>query len=327
MPNYRLGDNSTGYAVGVGDNRVDFADLTLLGAHYGIDAAALAADSVQYLDVGPTLDHTLRCRPTTDGRVDFEDLAVLATEFGNTSGTTSFVAEANGMLRRAHGTERVSYDAPDQVRAGETFEVVVRLEAAGRLQAISTQLVWDEAVAEPLAVEPSDWVAAQGGMAFSARPGNVDAAILGVREHGFVGEGVLATMRFRARRDGSPAIQLGRVDGRDAANRGLSSELLTVAQRELVPTQTVQFAPTPNPSRGEATLSFALAKPGRVEFDLYGVDGRHVRSFANGPHAAGLFTLRWNGDDDQHRRVAPGVYFARLVTPDHRSTRRIVVLP
>ncbi len=207
MPNYRLGDNSNGFALGTGDNRVDLADLSLLGAHYGAGAATLAADSLYYLDVGPTLDHTLKCRPTTDGRVDFEDLAVLATEYGNESGTTSFVAQANGMIHRAQGTERVSYDAPDHVRADETFAVVLRLEGAGRLQAISTQLVWDESVAEPLAMEPSDWVAAQDGMTFSARPGNVDAAILGVHERGFVGAGVLATVRFRARRDGAPAIQ------------------------------------------------------------------------------------------------------------------------
>ena len=327
IPNYRLGDCSNGVAIGVGDNRVDLADLSLLGAHYGINGARITADSVAFLDIGPTLDHTLRCRPTTDGRIDFEDLAVLASEFGNDGALPSFAAQADAMLRSAQGTEQISWEAPSHVRAGETFTAVVRLDAAGRLQALSTQLAWDESVAEPLDVQPADWVAAQGGVALSSGPGDLDVALLGVQAHGFQGSGALGTFRFRARRDGDPAVRVAHADGRDAANRALSSELLTIAQPEIVPTQTVQFAPTPNPSRGAATLSFALAHAGQVEFDLYGVDGRHVRSFASGPHHAGVFTIAWNGDDDGHRRVAPGVYFARLVTPDHRSTRRIVVLP
>ena len=62
IPNYRLGDCSNGAAIGVGDNRVDLADLSLLGAHYGITGARITADSVAFLDIGPTLDHTLRCQ-------------------------------------------------------------------------------------------------------------------------------------------------------------------------------------------------------------------------------------------------------------------------
>src|SRR5262249_3931633 len=77
--NYQLGDVSDGVAPGSGDNRVTLADLSLLGAHYGISgAAALAFD---YLDVGPTTDLSVSGRPMTDRRLDFEDFVLFARNF------------------------------------------------------------------------------------------------------------------------------------------------------------------------------------------------------------------------------------------------------
>jgi len=76
---YHLGDVSDGVTPGQGDNTVDIADASLLGAHYGASGAALSG--FEYLDVGPTTTHGTLGRPTPDGVLDFEDLVMFALDF------------------------------------------------------------------------------------------------------------------------------------------------------------------------------------------------------------------------------------------------------
>src|SRR5205085_7846757 len=60
--NYYLGDVTDNAIAGSGDNKVFTGDISLLGAHYGVAGAALAG--YEYLDVGPTMDHSPNTRPT-----------------------------------------------------------------------------------------------------------------------------------------------------------------------------------------------------------------------------------------------------------------------
>src|SRR5262249_46295326 len=73
---YHLGDVSDGVTAGQGDNVVNTADISLLGAHYGLTGAAVAPYA--YLDVGPTTDFSPDSRPTTDNVIDFEDLILFS---------------------------------------------------------------------------------------------------------------------------------------------------------------------------------------------------------------------------------------------------------
>lgn len=325
-PNYALGDVSNGLAPGAGDNLVNDADISLLGAHYGISGATLTSDAVHYLDVGPTTDLAVTSRPFTDDRIDFEDLIVFATNYGAVSAPAQVVAGADAALRAAQGPERLTVSAPILVEAGATFSAVVRLQAAGRIQGLSAELAWDAAVADPVSVTSAGWVEAQNGVLLSARPGTFDAALLGVRASGLAGEGELARVTYRARRTGDPQLRLARVLARDAANRALGESALSFGRDAGIPARTLLLAPSPNPSRGDAGVSFALAHSGDVELAIYSVDGRRVRVLARGVFAAGSYRFTWNGADEQQRPVAPGVYFAQLVAGGKRFSHTVVRL-
>jgi flagellar hook assembly protein FlgD len=56
------------------------------------------------------------------------------------------------------------------------------------------------------------------------------------------------------------------------------------------------------------------------------VDGRRVRTITSGLRDAGEYRLEWNGADDSGHRIAPGVYYARLVTAQGRFTRVVTRL-
>ena len=92
------------------------------------------------------------------------------------------------------------------------------------------------------------------------------------------------------------------------------------------PPVTALLPPRPNPFTRTLALSFSLARPGRVDVAIYGVDGRRVRTLAGGKVAAGMHRLTWDGRGASGQPAMPGVYFVRLNTPEKRLTTRVVRL-
>jgi hypothetical protein len=93
------------------------------------------------------------------------------------------------------------------------------------------------------------------------------------------------------------------------------------------PDGTLAFAASfsPNPMRGEGTLSFTLPVAGAVRVDLFDPAGRRLRTLVNEPAArAGRHAVpvRSRGSE-----IAPGVYFYRVDAPGVGvRTGRVVVL-
>jgi len=319
-PNYLLGDVSDGLTAGAGNNRVWNEDISLLGAHYGIGAAQIAAQGVGYLDVGPTVDLSPSSRPFTDGQINFEDLIVFASNYGTPTASPSLAAHRAG----SGGSERFTVSAPSLVEAGQEFDVPLTLSGAGSLQGFSARLAWDPAVVVPEQMHSLGFIEGQGGVVLSGSPGMIDAALLGTRASGIAGDGEVARVHFRALRAGIAAIELKSVDGRDAANHHVSALELKSEQR--LPTETVLLAPAPNPTSGRAELAYTLARSGEVELAIYAVDGRRVRTLASGQRPAGIYRLSWDARDGQGRSLPAGMYFLRLDAAGRRCSRSIALV-
>ncbi|NOT34792.1 MAG: T9SS type A sorting domain-containing protein [Candidatus Eisenbacteria bacterium] len=78
----------------------------------------------------------------------------------------------------------------------------------------------------------------------------------------------------------------------------------------------------PNPFRNQVNISFALPQAGPVSVEIYGADGRHVRSLANREMAAGPHTLTWSIEDG----IPSGIYFYRVLASGQTSTGKITHL-
>jgi hypothetical protein len=322
---YLLGDVSNGFTTGIGNNAVGMEDITLLGAHYGIDAPTIASRGVEYLDVGPTTAGSLTGRPLPDRHIDFEDLFVFAGNFGSTLMTPQLSAGPANAAKPGV-PEQFELDAPSLVTAGQTVTATLRLKGAGRIQGFSAQLGWNTGVVEPIGAHSAGFIESQGGVVLSPRPGTVDAALLGLRETGISGEGVVASVTMRVLRTGDPGLRVAKLVARDAGNHPIQLGEITSSSRLDRPLETMLLAPSPNPLRGDAALSFALAQPGGAELVIFGVDGRRVRSLASGWHDAGLYHVVWDGRDESGSATAPGVYYARLSAAGRQFTRKLVYL-
>jgi uncharacterized membrane protein len=83
-------------------------------------------------------------------------------------------------------------------------------------------------------------------------------------------------------------------------------------------------APRPNPSSGVTRLEFDLPSAGNAELAVFDAAGRRVATLADGEQPAGRHAATWDGHATGGERVAAGLYFARLTTPQGVVSRRIV---
>jgi hypothetical protein len=95
-----------------------------------------------------------------------------------------------------------------------------------------------------------------------------------------------------------------------------------------VPPATALERVAPNPARGAAAVSYALARPARVALSVFDVAGRAVRRFERGVESAGRHVATWDARGDDGRAARPGLYFVRLdVDGTMVGTKKIVLAP
>jgi hypothetical protein len=94
-------------------------------------------------------------------------------------------------------------------------------------------------------------------------------------------------------------------------------------------TQVVRFflgAASPNPVKGSAEFRFGLARDQRASLEIYNVLGQKVKTLVNGNLAAGNHSVKWDGCDQNGRKVSSGIYVYRLAAGENTSTRRFTVI-
>ena len=101
----------------------------------------------------------------------------------------------------------------------------------------------------------------------------------------------------------------------------------TVAVGEGGPGARIAMSASPNPTLGQVTASFTL--PGAVargQLVVFDVGGRRVKTLLDGPLTAGEHRIGWSGHTDDGTQARPGVYFIRMVTPEHSATKKILLI-
>lgn len=316
--NYHLGDVSNGITAGTGNNLVNTADLSLLGAHYGITLAPLSP--YNYLDVGPTTDFSVNARPTTDNKVGFEDLMMFAINYT----VVSTPQDRPALIASGMNSIEVSAASKSVAALGETFVVPVRMTGAGNVLGASIALDYDHSVVEFVSAEAGELLGAQGrpSVVLSPSAGVVDFALLG-EGSGVAGDGVLASVTFRRIASGDAVVGVRSVTARDAANQSIA----LAGSKSSVPAMAMLGSAYPNPFRGSTSMQLSIARDGHARIAVYDLVGRRVRTLVDAPLAAGRQTLVWDGRDDGGRAVAAGLYMVRFDTPGAQQSRRLVLMP
>jgi hypothetical protein len=87
------------------------------------------------------------------------------------------------------------------------------------------------------------------------------------------------------------------------------------------------FAPTmANPVRGHSAIAYTTTTPGRVSLKVYDSAGRLVKTLVNTIEQPGAKTVTWDTRDNNHRKVANGVYFVKLEAGDQAAVHKLVLI-
>ena len=105
---------------------------------------------------------------------------------------------------------------------------------------------------------------------------------------------------------------------------------LRLTPADLIPKQTALLANYPNPFNPETWLPYQLANDAEVTIRIYSSTGQIVRHLDLGFQQAGYYVGKsraayWDGRNDLGERLASGVYFYQLITPESSVTRKMVI--
>ena len=118
-----------------------------------------------------------------------------------------------------------------------------------------------------------------------------------------------------------------KVTPEDLVNAVLSVRLDGIGQ----PDQNLLLQNYPNPFNPETWIPYQLSEDAAVSISIYDTTGKLVRTLSLGFQSAGFYNSRgraayWDGRNALGERVASGLYFYQLTTPDFQQTRRLLIL-
>lgn len=129
----------------------------------------------------------------------------------------------------------------------------------------------------------------------------------------------------------SPAIDAGDPslptdpDG-TAADLGPFPRFSTVSAPSTATRAVELLGNAPNPFNPRTVIRFALTRPGTVRLVVVDPRGRAVRTLARAHFEAGEHRVTWDGNDDQGRAAASGVYLTRVEAHGEVSSASMVLV-
>ncbi len=82
----------------------------------------------------------------------------------------------------------------------------------------------------------------------------------------------------------------------------------------------------PNPFNPTTCISFNLPQKQKVELSIYNIKGQLVKKLANGMLDKGVHKVIWNGQNEDSKPAASGVYFYKLKANPETITRKMMLL-
>lgn len=82
----------------------------------------------------------------------------------------------------------------------------------------------------------------------------------------------------------------------------------------------------PNPFNPTTTVTYSLEKQSHVELNIYNVLGQKIKTLVDKDQAANVYDVTWNGDTDEGKPAASGIYFYEIKAGDYQNTRKMMLL-
>lgn len=80
----------------------------------------------------------------------------------------------------------------------------------------------------------------------------------------------------------------------------------------------------PNPFKYQTAIEYNLYKPAKVMIKIYNSLGREIRSLVNQHHTQGIYSINWDGKDNNGIEVPNGIYICNLGIGAQNSHRQLI---
>jgi flagellar hook assembly protein FlgD len=83
----------------------------------------------------------------------------------------------------------------------------------------------------------------------------------------------------------------------------------------------------PNPFNPTTTISFEVRQTSLfVTLKIYNLKGQEVKQLISTEVQAGKHSVIWNGTDSNDQPVSSGIYFYKLISGEHKQTKKMLLL-
>jgi hypothetical protein len=90
------------------------------------------------------------------------------------------------------------------------------------------------------------------------------------------------------------------------------------------PNTFILYPAYPNPFNGIVTLRYQLPNAGKVQIDVFDIQGRNVTNITDEFQQPGEYRVRWDGTNQKGLPVSSGIYFFRVQIANHQYVRKII---
>lgn len=104
-------------------------------------------------------------------------------------------------------------------------------------------------------------------------------------------------------------------------------DISTTIKRDMPIINTTRlFQNYPNPFNNGTILKYQISERSHLNMTIYNSLGQKVKELVNGIHDRGIFETYWNGEDNDNRQLASGIYYLRLKSSNHILTKKMLLL-
>ena len=93
-----------------------------------------------------------------------------------------------------------------------------------------------------------------------------------------------------------------------------------------VPQQFKLFQNYPNPFNSETVIKYQLPRDVHVKLAIYNSLGQRIRTLVDGNQKSGVYTIRWNGKNDDDKAIGSGIYLVRIETDGFSANKKMILL-